>query len=439
MNFSNNENLEKSVVGTIGVSRRNSLYNDIFVFVIGLLSAYYLNVGGQLYLAELVLPLIFVLLWRRRSYLLSGREAKWLLFSGGAWFFSQALADIIRSTPLSDLLRGWAAIVIFLIDFFALYFLLFPNPHRILVSFTGFAVGGILQPILQPDQYFLVDSWKFGYSIPLTLLILLLGSMIINGNLRRNFILAVFMTFIGIYSIYVGTRSVGGIALLTAAILFLRSVIINKIFMRRFHFFNIIVIGAMLIFLAWGILYIYSSAAQSGWLGERAYLKYQMQSGGVYGILIGGRVETITALYAIRDSPILGYGSWARDPEYRAKLYELIRLGYYTSADIGRLDYVVTASDKIPVHSHILQAWVWSGAIGAIFWLGVLVIVVHALVIAIRKPGIMFALTIFAGLFSIWNLLFSNFGSVMRLEWAYFLVLFLYTIFSPSLFSIRIR
>ena len=57
--------------------------------------------------------------------------------------------------------------------------------------------------------------------------------------------------------------------------------------------------------------------------------KYEQESAGYYGVLLGGRPELLAELPAVYDSPILGHGSWAREPLYIIEQRQaLLLLGY---------------------------------------------------------------------------------------------------------------
>lgn len=434
----------KSAITTnIYKSERVSLLNlhgysliDIFAFVVGISSAYYLSIIGQVYLAEILLPLVIPLLWRSKNKYLLLKEAKWLLYAGFAWLLSQIVSDLILSTPFSDSLRGWALIAVFLVDWLALYLLLVPNPRRIVLSLIGFALGGLLQPILQPDQLSLSYAWKFGFGQPLTLLLVLVICVFAGNGLVRNAFWSVPLGFIGLFSVYYDFRSLGGIALLTALLMFLSPLLMNNGWVKRVGMGRIIILGLLIISLSWMIFVGYTYAAKNGWL-ENVSRNYQLQYADGLRVIINGRSDIIPAFYAIKDSPWIGHGSWARDPKYRNYYYDLIRLGYIGLNETGRIDYLVTSSDTIPAHSHILQSWIWSGVMGAFFWLIVLVIVIRALITTIKFPNVFFAFALFSSFFSIWHLFFSPFGSLMRLQWAYSLTALLYILLENDRFSLK--
>lgn len=410
---------------------------DVIAFVIGLSSAYYLSLIGQVYLAEILLPLVIPLLWRNKNKYLLLKEAKWLSYAGIAWLLSQIVSDLILSTPFFDSLRGWALIAVFLVDWLALYLLLMPNPRRIILSLFGFALGGLFQPILQPDKLFLADAWKFGFGQPLTLLLVLVICVMAGNSLVRNAFWSLPLGIVGLLSIYLDFRSMGGIALLTAALMFFSSILLNNGRGKRVGLQRMVMLGLLIIGLSWMIFAGYTYAAKNGWLGSVSRVNYQLQYAEGLKVIINGRSDVIPAFYAIKDSPWIGHGSWARDPKYRNYYYDLIRLGYIGLNETSRIDYLVTSSNTIPAHSHILQSWIWSGVMGAFFWLVVLVIVIRALITTIKFPNVVFAFILFSSFLSVWNLLFSPFGSLMRLQWAYFLTASLYILMENDRFSLR--
>lgn len=112
----------------------------------------------------------------------------------------------------------------------------------------------------------------------------------------------------------------------------------------------------------------YQYAAVNGYMGETEEQKYEKQSSSKIGLL-SGRPEFLAVALAIRDSPILGHGSWAIDFEdYNGQAAEL--LGDETLPASRGLGY-------INAHSHIMCAYIWHGVLGAIFWLYVLAVMWH--------------------------------------------------------------
>jgi O-antigen ligase len=185
-----------------------------------------------------------------------------------------------------------------------------------------------------------------------------------------------------------------------------------------------ILAGSLIVGLAiWGLLSAYGFAAQKGYLGEEARLKYVWQDSGRFGLLLGGRSEILASAIAVRDSPIIGHGSWAKNPVYRVFLYRLIDLGYEYSE--AQLDQYVNQSDLIPAHSHLFQAWVWAGILGAVFWLVILGIIIQVFIQSNRFPNSLYILVVFLSVSSIWDIFFSPFGSIMRLRWVFQFIIFI--------------
>ena len=65
------------------------------------------------------------------------------------------------------------------------------------------------------------------------------------------------------------------------------------------------------------------------YLGVNEVARYKSQIGSL-GILVGGRQEILTSIYAILNSPFIGYGSWAMNP-FSDDLLQglLLDFGYY--------------------------------------------------------------------------------------------------------------
>jgi hypothetical protein len=167
------------------------------------------------------------------------------------------------------------------------------------------------------------------------------------------------------------------------------------------------------------VLGLYSAAASQGLLGPDAKSKYILQAG-AFGTLLGGRPEALVSTQAILDSPILGHGSWAKDPTYARLLAERQKaLGYQPTAE-----YVGT--DLIPAHSYLLGAWVWAGFLGAVFWLAVAANAVWLLANLYSLRLEVAPLLVFAALLLLWDIAFSPYGLNGRITAPYELALCLF-------------
>ena len=161
----------------------------------------------------------------------------------------------------------------------------------------------------------------------------------------------------------------------------------------------------------------YEYAAENYWLGKRAKDLVGIQSGS-FGVLLGGRVGVYSAAQAIMDSPLIGHGSWAKNPYYIDVLIDLEKFGY----TIGSLKKLYR-SGIIPSHSYLLGSWVESGILGAVFWGWVLILTAKTLFYQYNIKDPLNPLIAFIGISFIWDIVFSPFGAEGRLKAAYFLIL----------------
>jgi hypothetical protein len=335
---------------------------------------------------------------------------------GALWFIGQALTDLIRQTAVPDLVRGWAGIIVLLVSFSSLYLLLGNNIRRIKIFMFGYVLSGILSSIVQPSPYFAAYPWEFGFGVPVTLLTFLFVVIASQGQLKRMGKWLWLIFAVGGVSLILNARSLGGLAILSGAIIWLRIFPLTRGFMTHLRGKNLLIMGLLLVGIIWGMLEGYAYLARRGLLGQLAREKFETQSNGnVWGLILGGRIEILGSSRAILDSPIIGHGSWAQDAKYRLSLNQLADLGY--NVNKSQLDYVINSTDLIPAHSHLTQAWVWAGILGAMFWGWVLVFVGMVLLKANTTPNELYPLVIYFGIFAVWDILFSPFGSFMRLAW----------------------
>ena len=169
-----------------------------------------------------------------------------------------------------------------------------------------------------------------------------------------------------------------------------------------------------------GTAWAYQNAATAGILGADAKEKYEEESSGKYGVLVGGRPDLLGAIPAIYDSPILGHGSWAKDWTYlKAEREALLLLGYKEAFQITREDYI---SGYIPAHSYLLQAWIWAGIVGALFWAWVFVFTARAFMRIYPPTVALLPLFSLVALSLLWEVLFSPYGEDVRIVFPYYMV-----------------
>lgn len=409
--------------------------SDLLALGVGLSSVIYINIGGNLYLAEIFLLLLLPYLIFKRRNLLQFGYFKTIIFLGGVWLLSQIITDLYRSTSATDIIKGWALITVLLTNFLALYLLVFPSSRRIALGLLGFAIGTMLQPVLQPIGInMLMDPWKFGVGQAVALLVAAIAALWSSAKQHKIVWWNVILIVIALFSFYVRSRSLGGIVLITALSVWFRFTRIGRSFALHLNNPVNIILGFILFLsVALGIIQMYGFAAEQGYFGEGSRFIYQVQSSGKFGIMLGGRTEWWPAVHALMDSPVIGYGSYARDTKYGLYLYDLINLGYDTT--YLQLDNYLALYNSIPTHSHILQGWIWAGLAGAIFWIFTFGVIVRGMIMAYRRPTLLLSATLFLGVSALWNIFFSPLSNIGRLQWAFVLVTILYALVNKPVFK----
>ena len=191
-----------------------------------------------------------------------------------------------------------------------------------------------------------------------------------------------------------------------------------------------LVLFVLVVLVGVGTTQTYSYLAKRGALGDMAQEKYREQSRGKFGLLIGGRPETLVSGRAVLDSPLLGHGSWAEDHKYSEMLADIEEeAGYVDEENRG----AVTGDNYlIPIHSFLMQAWVWAGLLGAVFWFYILYLNGKAtLQLATEHPPLSPYLA-YVFVLEFWNVPFSPFGSTERMDQAILLVIICTLIESTS-------
>ena len=398
----------------------NSDFVDILVFLIPCLRFVQLKVVGVLSGSDLLIAVIFCYLLLRKKIRISTPIGKWLMILCSLWLVSQCVTDIVRHSAFTDYARGWSNIGMTLAYLAVLWTLLYGHTRRIMLYGWGLALGSILTYFINPDELMIDYPWKFGLCLPVTLAVFLLAS---RKEFRGLWPITL-SALMGVINVVMGVRSSGGICLAAALYLAVSRYMDKKGLGRRKLTARAVLTTAASIIIGFaGIFWAYQFAASRGVLGADAREKYEEQSSGQYGILLGGRTEMLGYLPAIYDSPILGHGSWAKDPTYLIAEREALAMMGYTISDELSIDEM--EEGMIPTHSYIFGAWVDAGILGAVFWGWVWVQTVRILMQVHPPSVVLLPLLSFAAFSLLWDLLFSPYGAEMRIISPYFVVMLL--------------
>lgn len=394
-------------------SRKKSLDALCLLLPFGL--ALQFNVVGEIQGAEIaaiaLLPFLLDLRRRRQMYRLP-----WLaLVLLGLWLFAQIETDLIRGAALRDYARGWANIGFTMVNLVVIWTLIDGRRHRLVLFAMGIVVGLLAGSLLHPDPFAAADPWKFAYATPM---MLALGTALTQGKFggREHLHVAAFAGA-AVLNLILGFRGMAGVCLLVTAYLLVQRVVASREEINSrggpLRATTLLALGLVLTF---GGLAVYRSAASSGSLGVEAEKKLNAQSRIGKGTVVDARPQVYVAMLAIRDSPIIGHGSWAKDPKYERLLPGAFGQGS-NSSEPG----------LIPAHSHLFGAWVNAGVLGAVIWLYVLALIGRALGGLLRRRDILAPLIAFTGLSLGYDILLSPFGAERRFIIPFVIVLLLVT------------
>jgi hypothetical protein len=423
------------IVRSLGRRRRRPLlwdserafYSDARLFILGAAGAYSVNIVGALpgdeVLLFLFLPILLLARGKRafdRQYLLF-----YLLTLG--WLLGTILADEYNGIAAFNRAKGTARVVFFCLDFMALAILI-NNQTRKFIVFS-LSIVAVMLFIAGHFQGETLTAFKFGGSSTVIILALLASSYFYAQ--RR------YKICIGI-AIALAVLNLGFAFRSQVVIILVSSILTLPIFTGRVaakgrsisHSKNVLRVVALLAF-AGGSAYLANQvikyAATQGFFDESTQDKFTQQSKGKLGVLFGGRPETLVAIQAIRDNPIIGHGSFAADVHYLELMQQLqYEYGYSDSDAPEEVEYPV-----IPTHSHLTMAWVESGILGGLLWIYILVLTIRAILrLVLIRPNL-------APLYSyllvnfIWDILYSPFGSVNRMWGAYLILLSYHLLRTP--------
>ncbi|MGD0338471.1 MAG: hypothetical protein ABSB78_06755 [Bacteroidota bacterium] len=382
-----------------------------FCLILPCLNLIEFQIVGRLFLSETILTICLPLLLIRKGRMLRKPIPRTIIILGVVWLISQILTDIIRVTPFEDYSRGWAKIVFTLINFSALYIILFQKRRAIIYFAIGIAGYQVLVYFVNPSTEALGQWWKFGLGVPMVMIaVLVFQSRFIR---RKPLLPTIIMMVFAVISISMGSRSLGGACFLMGSYFFIDNVSFRSPFaIRHLSIGNKIIIGLSLVVFFFGFQYMYQNVISKAAVDVKE--KEKSQSEGDYGLFLGGRSEIISSFYAISDSPLLGHGSWAKNPKYDQMMYHFLRDAGYKP---GR-----NFSDLIPTHSHLWGAWVEAGILGAVFWLFIFILTFRVFLEMYKVNEPLNFLAVFVVVTLLWSIFFSPYGATARFIETFFII-----------------
>jgi O-antigen ligase len=397
---------------------REAFYSDAGLFILGASGAYSANIIGSLPGCELVLlPMLPVLLLAKGKRAFN-RQYLWFFIMTGGWLLGTLAADAYNDIGSFNRAKGTARVVFFALDFMALAILLNKKTRRIVIFAISFAAVQVIGSWQFRGNF--GEQWKFGISEAIAVLALLVSSYYYSR--RRYKICLLISLFLAGLNLMYGFRSQLVVHLVSAVLvlpLFDKPRNRRDVSGGRQSPMKVV----FLLALAGGAVYVASAAikfaAKSGVFDESTAAKFEGQASGDYGVLVGGRPETLVAIQAIRDSPIFGHGSFPYGAKYLQLLQDIQYEHGYSDTDTPE----EVAYPVIPTHSHLTMAWVEGGILGGICWIYILALTLRAaLRLSSLRPDLAPLYCYFLVGF-LWDIMYSPFGSVNRLWGAYFILL----------------
>lgn len=412
---------------------------DVWAFVLPASSFIQFQFIGRLILAEIFALILLPWLLRARERL---HAPKWLFVLWAVWLGSQIVTDLVVGSAFVDWARGWAAITFTLVNLLAILSLA-ATPRRARIFAAGLAAGGLLAVVFAPTANAVADPWKFGMAGAVALLIAAATSG--PRVARWPWIAIPAFAALGVVNVLLVYRSMGGITFLTAVYLLVLVIAAKLPALTPRPRVRSIVGLVSYVAVGVAVYFTLNAAISANLFGEGARARNEAQSGVVVpspsgvvapsdqsvpsgtdtpsaspsgittpvsnalGPIVGGRAEFLASTQAIRDSPILGHGSWARNAKYvEIQRRALIEMGVPGGAP-------PTDPNLIPTHSYLLGSWVWAGVAGGLFWAAIAVLALRVVATLIGLWIDLAPLFVVVVSWLLWSIAFSPYGNTERL------------------------
>jgi O-antigen ligase len=325
----------------------------LLALLAGLLAPIKLSVVGDVYLAELVLPLValFSMASGGARSALGSKTFRVILYAGLATLAGYILSDIVRGTRPDQFVRGWGRVLLVLLDFWCLAAITLREPRALWWFVLGMGLGRVAE--LRFVQHLPLPWWKFGYAEPMLLVAATLGTLLPRGAAAAWFAVLAYLSAKYDFRTYtLFCMALAGFALL-------RGPRPSETKQARRRQLTVVAVVAA----AAGVAYLLLNLIGGDYWATR---RETSNAGRAVGIEIG--------LIAVGRSPIIGYGSWPED----AELAQLQRKLLYDELGSYWMD-PSQGGDLFTPHSQILQAWVEGGILGTSLFVALLVLTLRHL------------------------------------------------------------
>ena len=296
---------------TRSATGKSGAIGNVFAFALPATIAYSFRVVAAVYVGEFFALAALPLVWPRWRVLRQHKEFRLFVTLALVWLGGQLFSDLWHETAQASWIKGAGEIALMVLVYVVLAVLVNDRPERLRLAIGGLGFGILLQVGLayrgQPEL-----MWTFGAGAGL-LLLGALGVRHLAPALQSA--AAIFgLAAVAGASLALGSRHIALIAAMCIGYLawtLLRGQGRGTVIYGRQVVVAVIFVSVASI----GLAIAYGTLAGRGALGGQAESKYELQSAGPLGVLLGGRNDAVGSILAVYDSPILGHGSDARRRE----------------------------------------------------------------------------------------------------------------------------
>jgi hypothetical protein len=392
------------------------MITNIILFLIPLLLYVRFSFVGSFSIGEVLLLLVSPFLLPRIRMLFSDKNVRFMMMLLSIYLLGLMFSDFYRGTDAQDYLRGWSKIALTGFSFLVLGALIQDRDEGILYFCLGVGLSPFFSYGASVDMELLTAAEKYKYGIGSGVSIALFWLI----GLRRADkypILLIFPCIAGLGALFMNSRSLAGITLLSSAIpLFIRRIDpVGSAFTRRTILYSLFFTAC-----AFGVVGLYTYAAPKGILGQRALDKYEDQSAktGNFSIF-EGREEVYFTVPKIIESPFVGWGSWYKDYDYL-----ITKLRERGMSEMGARITAEQRMGLIPAHSHFFGGWMEAGILGGLFWLVVFYLAIRVLFLgAFKLTSFAQFVVVYVLVTFLWDILFSPYAGERRVTTGFLLLL----------------
>lgn len=385
-----------------------------------LFSGFYIQFSGRLFAAEIFFFITFLglvirgLLKETLIYSKIVVAVKFLLLA----LCGQIISDFYRNSDIQSFTKGFLLVFFTIINLIVISRIVDNKLNRYLVVVVLYAVSCMASYLIQPQIFEDANPWKFGFGYPMTAIFF--AVLTYKKQVKPQTILTLSLLLASADFLF-GARNLALVTVLTSVMSSLSRrnnlknlrqnnsenlVKSDQSQTRRsaLGMFAIVVIVGTLVFFG------YKNAVTNGYLGAEAKDKFNQQSSTNTNLLFTSRSEVFSEYVAIRNSPIIGHGSYAL-------LTEDIRQNLLPWLIENRLQTNLIQLESgirylIPVHSGIFGLWVWFGILAVPFF----IFTFNLAFTAVRSKRSSPIIYYFAILLC-WDIFFSPFGMYARMQY----------------------